>query len=132
MITVMSTTVAVTLITALSTLTGASISGYVAYLVSRTQGYTQIELAKDQMIEQRMTAKRQTQRDAYLQFLNQVRESELLLDNLWEMKTPVTHADYQRVITERAITLERSEDLVALESSIHLRSIAHNLVRQLR
>jgi hypothetical protein len=77
----MKTTIAVALITAISTLSAAAISGYLAYKVSAAQG-------KQAWVEQRLLERRQIRRQAYVQFLNQVGIAEQALDKLWQSKTP--------------------------------------------
>src|SRR6516162_4461453 len=121
----MSETVAVTLITAVSTLAGAGISGYVAFLVSRAQSKTQIEITRSEQIEQRLTDRRQLRKDAYSQFLNRVVTAEELLEILWQLESKDSlRRDKFREMSSAIVDIRRSADVVALEGPAHVTSLA--------
>ena len=127
----MNTTIAVTLITAISTLAGASISGYVAFLVSRAQGRTQVEIAQGQQLDQRSAERRQIRRDVYVQFLNQLGVVENILDNLWVSKTSITGGEiiaYVEPAVNAIRDLERVVDLVSLEGPLSIWASAKAMV----
>jgi hypothetical protein len=124
----MSETVAVTLITAVSTLAGAGISGYVAFLVSRAQSKTQIEITRSEQIEQRLTDRRQLRKDAYSQFLNRVVTAEELLEILWQLESKDSlRRDKFREMSSAIVDIRRSADVVALEGPAHVTSLAEQL-----
>lgn len=122
----MSTTIAVTLITAISTLSGAGISGYVAYLISRTQNNSQLEIARNQQLEQRLQGRGQIRRDVYLQYLNQIGAVESVLDGLWRRN--LAGVDTNDGTYENSITnLRRAKDVVVLEGPAAVSDLASKL-----
>jgi hypothetical protein len=125
-----STTIAVSLITAVSTLAGASISGYIAFLISRTQSNAQSAIAKSQQLEQRSTERRQIRRDAYLQFLNQLGTTEQVLESLWLSEPPddiATVNDFVQAARNAVSELRRTTNLVVLEGPPEVAHIAQEL-----
>jgi hypothetical protein len=131
----MSTTIAIALITAVSTLAGASISGYIAFLISHTQGKTQEKITQSQQIEQRIIERRQIRIDAYLQFLNLLGVAEKILDNLWQANSPgilaSELADFQKPAADAISELWRVKDLVWLEGPGQVSLLAIKLGTQL-
>jgi hypothetical protein len=85
---VMNPTVAIALITSLSTLAGAAISGYFTLRISRSNSDNQLILANVERAEERSTTKRQIRRDSYVQFLNQVGSVERHLNTAWRDAAP--------------------------------------------
>src|SRR5207247_10539595 len=59
------------------------ISGYIAFLVSRTHSTTELAIAKDNRIDQQLKERRQIRRDAYVQFLNQANTVDQCLGDCW-------------------------------------------------
>lgn len=119
----MNTTVAVSLITALSTLAGASVSGYIALLI-----------AKNQRREAHFFERLQIRRDAFLQFLNQVNAMNETLEALWMSKPPPKGGDpneFVQPVRQIYGELLRACDLVRLEGNEELSSMAVNLTNQL-
>jgi len=114
-----STTVAVALITALSTLTGAAVSGGVALLVNRGQNRMQHEIAVFNREEQLVKERRRIRRDAYVQFLNQVSKVEYMLDQCWTSVPPVSSnvtGDFSPVDSE-VVALNSLINVIAFEGS---------------
>jgi hypothetical protein len=115
----MSTTIAVTLITALSTLAGVSISGYIALRISHSQGKTQITLNQSQLLEQRVIERRQIRRDAYVQFFNQLGVTEQVFASIWMSSPSISDVDDLKSqltkMTNSANDLQRASNLVTLE-----------------
>lgn len=102
----MNATVAVALITALSTLAAVGISGTIALLVNRSQAKTQ-----------HMRDKRQIRRDAYMQFLNQASIAEYELEKCWTSDIPA-NATPNRFINEAFTAIAKLDsmlNIVALE-----------------
>jgi hypothetical protein len=124
----MSTTIAVTLITALSTLTGVSISGYIALRISHSQGKTQITLNQSQLLEQRAIERRQIRRDAYVQFFNQLGVTEQVFASIWSSSPSISDVDdlkHKLKTVENSINdLQRASNLVTLEGPREVGSLA--------
>lgn len=116
----MNSTVAIALITSISTLAGASISGYITFLVSRTQGKNQLLLANTERMDQQLSAKRQIRRDAYVQYLNQLGKVEREFEIAWRSTPPgepTTLTDFIAPINAELNTLKQIADIVLLEGS---------------
>jgi len=114
----MSTTIAVALITSLSTLAGAGISGLIAFLIDRTRSSAQLTLANTGRVDERLKERRQIRRDAYVQFLNQVSSAEEALEAGWLLKPPPDSTDAPGLVapvTAELHRLQRLANLVALE-----------------
>ncbi|MCQ4041497.1 hypothetical protein ACFOSC_12775 [Streptantibioticus rubrisoli] len=79
----MNDTVAVALITSLSTLSAAGLAGSVAAWTTRRQLSHQARLAREERAEQRATAFRQLRREAYERFLSQADAAYRVLDEGW-------------------------------------------------
>jgi hypothetical protein len=126
----MNSTVAIALITSISTLAGASISAYITLSVSRAQGKNQAVLANAERIDQQSAAKRQIRRDAYVQFLNQFSKAEQALDMAWKT-TPSTDVTVDAVPTSpvgvELDALQQAGYIVALESSVDVWAAALKL-----
>jgi hypothetical protein len=114
----MNSIIAVALITSISTLAGASVSGYITLLVSRTHSNDQLVLANTDRMEQRSAAQRQIRRDAYVQFLNQFSLTERALDVAWRSKPPSVLADvpsHIEPVSAELDVLQQMANLVVLE-----------------
>lgn len=81
--TAVNNTVAVALITALSTLTAAGLTGAVTVLLSRGQLRHQAALAREERAEQRSTHHRDVRREVYERFLQRTDEAYRVLDEGW-------------------------------------------------
>jgi len=79
----MSTTVAVALITAISTLAGGAISGYITFLISRGNNRVQMAVTRENLLDKCLVDRRQIRRTAYVQYLNQLSSAERTLDAAW-------------------------------------------------
>lgn len=79
----MTDTVAVALITSLSTLTAAALTGAVSAWVTARQLRHQHALARDERAEQRATAHRETCREACERFLSETDAAYRILDAAW-------------------------------------------------
>lgn len=131
----MSAAIEVGLITAISTIAGVSISGCVAFLVSRNQGRVQITTAKNDRLEQRAIERRQIRRDAYLQYFNQLGSTEQALDKAWMSVPPSTPEEFRTLtqsLTDSISDLSKASNLVLLESSGKVGSFALQLNHQLQ
>jgi hypothetical protein len=111
----MNTAFAVALVTALSTLFGVAISGTITLLITRNQGKTQLALADSSRTEQRSRDRRQTRRDAYVQFLNQVSLIEQELDKCWVQSSPITDVSFVKDPSAIPGQLDPLVNLVFLE-----------------
>lgn len=114
----MDTTIIVTLIAALSTLAGASVSGYIAFRVSRSQGDTQVTINRSQLSENRAMEMRQIRRDAYVQFLNRLGETEQVFDRTWMSYPPQAENELDNFMLapmNAASDLRQARNLVTLE-----------------
>jgi hypothetical protein len=111
----------------MSTLAGVGVSGYIAFLVSRTQGKTQTAIAQGQQLEQRSMERRQIRRDAYLQFLNQLGVTEQVLENLWQSNPP-SNPDEVRGFVQPGLDatseLRRVTNVVILEGPARVSTLA--------
>ncbi len=114
-----STVIAVALITSISTLAAASISAYIAFLVSRNHNATELAVAKDNRIDQQFKERRQIRRDAYVQFLNQANTVDQCLGNYWHeilSSSDLTRvSDNLQAVKTGLEYLQRLGNLVALE-----------------
>ncbi|OEV10372.1 hypothetical protein AN218_17820 [Streptomyces nanshensis] len=81
-------TVAVALITSLSTLTAAGLAGAVSLRVASKQLRHQETIAREDRAEQRAAAHRDMRREAYERFLSQVDTAYRLLDDGWKAPIP--------------------------------------------
>jgi hypothetical protein len=79
----MNTTIAIALVTALSTIAGVAITGTITLLVSRSQNTTRLVLANSTQAYEHSRDMRQIRRDAYVQFLNQVSVIDRELHECW-------------------------------------------------
>src|SRR5690348_3795759 len=114
----MSTTVSIALITSISTLAGAGISGLIAFLIDRARSGTQLALANSSRVDEHLKERRQIRRDVYVQFLNQVSTVEEALEVGWRSKSPPDFADAPTLIapvTAELDKLQRLANLVILE-----------------
>ena len=114
----MNTTIAVALITAISTLSGAAISGRITFLVTRTQINSQLELADKNLSVQDAQERRKVQRDVYVQFLTKASEIQNKL-SVWATYPPVPIDVPQNVTDEFNEDLDeivRLQYLVVIES----------------
>lgn len=80
----MDATVAVALITSLSTLTAAAVAGAVSVSVTRRQLQHQEAIARDDRAEQRAAEHREVRRQTYERYLSQVDAAYRLLDEGWK------------------------------------------------
>lgn len=116
----MNSTVAVALITSISTLAGASISGYIAFSISRSQAKNQFALAR-----------RQIRRDAYVQYLNQLSKVELALDTASYSELSATTGEFDDPffgpLKDELNALRPLVDVVLLEGSAKFSSTARNM-----
>ena len=130
----MNSIIAVALITSLSTLAGASISGYITLLVSRTHNNSQALLANTDRMEQRSAAQRQIRRDAYVQYLNQLSLVEQALDVAWRSKPPPDLTQVPSLIepvTVELDVLQRMANVVTLEGPLKVAGAAQALQAKL-
>ena len=79
----MGSTIAVALITSVSTLMGATISGLITFAVTRTQSENQLKLADREHKSRLAQDKRGIRRDVYVQFLNRASLIEGKLGKWW-------------------------------------------------
>lgn len=116
----MSTTVAVALITALSTVAGSTVSGGLALLISRGQRQAQLELFASSHVEERAREGRQVRRDAYVKFLNQVSLVERRLNSWWH-SIPVDNLheveEFRQDVSSDLGVLNSLINLIVLEGS---------------
>jgi hypothetical protein len=120
----MNPTIAVALITAMSTLGGVALTGTIAFLTNRMQLRVQREIAELNLRDQNVKAKREIRRDAYVQFLNQVVRIYDKLETVWdnEEKSPAAEP-----FTELADPLIKEiESLRAPLNLVHLEG-PHNV-----
>lgn len=115
----MNATVAVALITAVSTLAGGALSGFISLSANRAQAKLQYDLAQSNLIEQRSAERRRLRRDVYEQFLTQASRVENEIRERWET-IPPKEADsrkYIRDIIHEINNLQHPLSLVALEGT---------------
>jgi hypothetical protein len=129
----MNTTIAVALITALSTLAGASTTGYLGLLISRAQLKTQQKSAELERGEQHAKDVREIRRDVYLSFMNQLTRIEELFDrDLW-IRTgfgedgAISPGEIMYTATAMMHQLAARLDLVRLEGPYHVSEAALKL-----
>jgi hypothetical protein len=98
-------TVAVALITSLSTLTAAGLAGWVSTRTTGRQLRHQAALAREERAERRATDHRETRREAYERFLSRADAAYRLLDEHWLAGTPPTQAGFaaRRALDEACI-----------------------------
>lgn len=91
----MDDTVAVALITSLSTLAAAGLAGVVSAWTNKRQLQHEALLARDERAEQRATDHRERRREAYERFLAQADAAYRVLDDAWFARPPAheTHRD---------------------------------------
>jgi hypothetical protein len=114
----MNATVAVALITALSTLAGAGISGLITLRISRTNSNDQLISTNAERLERRLVGQRRVRRDCYVQFLNQLATAEVSLTNAWRTNSsgnPSLITDILKAVTPELDALSISANLVILE-----------------
>jgi hypothetical protein len=133
----MSATVAVALITALSTLIGVAITGYLALLTGRAQLWAQQKSAELDRNEQNVKYVREIRRSVYLGFMNQLTQIEEMLDrNLW-LRTgfgkgnSITKGEIIYTATAGMHKLASQLDLVRLEGSSTISEAALKLYSRL-
>jgi hypothetical protein len=81
-------TVAVALITSVSTLTAAALAGWVSARTTARQLRHQAALAREERAERRATDHRETRREAYERFLTRADAAYRLLDEHWLATSP--------------------------------------------
>lgn len=86
----MDATIAVSLITALATLSGGLIAGVISLKVQQRQIEAQHKLSLLEHKEQRDTGRRQVRREAYVQLLTQCDEVIRRFDKCWETRPTAT------------------------------------------
>jgi hypothetical protein len=111
----MNATIAVALITALSTLAGVTLSGIMAFLVSKSQNKVQKALASSAQEEQYIRDVCQIRRDCYVQFLNEVSLIEHELEKCWLKSAPTADIAIMNDPTSIAGKLDPLFNLVTLE-----------------
>ncbi|MFI6233994.1 hypothetical protein ACIBD9_10615 [Micromonospora sp. NPDC050784] len=79
----MQDTVAVALITSLSTLAAAALTGLVGALSTRRQLAHQLTVARQESVERRATRRHELRRDAYVRFLSACDQAYRQLDRRW-------------------------------------------------
>lgn len=126
----MSTTIAVALITTLSTLAGVAITGSISLLVTRAQLKGQLILAEKSSLEQHASNKRQICRDVYAGFLNQASLIERKLQLYWYENSPAGERPAV-ALTDEMNELAAKYTLVALEGPTKVSQAALEFWRQL-
>lgn len=115
----MNTTVLVALITSISTLSAGLIAGIISWLIQKRQLVAQTELASAERVEQYRQNRIDTQKQAYIQFMNSFDDAERLVQNCWlergvgDEKMPVS--DAWRAAFGALFDLEHMINLVAME-----------------
>lgn len=129
----MNTTVAVALITALSTLSGAATTGYLGLLASRAQLRAQQKSAELERGEHRAKDVREIRRDVYMSFMNQLTRIDQLFDrDLW-IRTgfgdngAISPGEIMYTATAMTQQLAAQLDLVRLEGPHHVSEAALKL-----
>jgi hypothetical protein len=129
----MNTTVAVALITALSTLVGATATGYLGVLTNRAQLRAQQKSVELERSEQHAKGVREIRRDVYLSFINQLTRIDELFDrDLW-VRTgfgkdgAISPGEVMYTATAMMRQLAAQLDLVRLEGPRHASEVALKL-----
>ncbi|WP_329616547.1 hypothetical protein OG244_28890 [Streptomyces brevispora] len=115
----MQNTIAVALITSISTLTGGALTGLVAVWVNRMQLNSARFSADLDRVEQRMSRHRELRRDSYIEFLGHWGKVEDLLVTLWRQPSPPA---------EMVASLRDYRDYSEAENAIYEWRDAMNLV----
>jgi hypothetical protein len=103
--TLVNDTVAVALITSLSTLSAAALAGWVSARTAARQLRHQAALAREERAERRATDHRETRREAYERFLTRADAAYRLLDEHRRATPPTTEAGFaaRRALDEACI-----------------------------
>lgn len=132
----MNAVIVVSLITAISTLTAAAVSGYIAFLVGRTQAKAQVEITRNQLVDQRWAARREIKKGVYLNFVSQMGAVETAL---WDLGRPTLEAvssdEFERLIRslDNAVAdLRYQSYLVTIEGSTNSAAVAQRAYELLR
>ncbi|MEO3769532.1 hypothetical protein [Micromonospora sp. B9E7] len=127
----MQDTVAVALITSLSTLAAAALTGLVGALSTRRQLAHQLTVARQESVERRATRRDDLRRDAYVGFLSACDQAYRQLDRRWLEaggSEPVPGYD-EAYAAMRA--LDEAYNLVLLEGPAEVDSVARSVLTSL-
>jgi hypothetical protein len=114
----MSTTVAVALITALSTLFGGLIGSATSLFISNNQSR-----------KERLEKRREIRRDAYVQLLNKFDEVVVLLDKCWAREPGIkgSESDEMNAVAQGLDELENATNAAQLEGPAEIVDIIRNV-----
>ncbi|MGW3888298.1 hypothetical protein ACWD69_06395 [Micromonospora chokoriensis] len=127
----MQDTVAVALITSLSTLAAAGLTGLVGALSTRRQLAHQLTIARQEGVERRATRRDELRRDAYVGFLSACDQAYRQLDRRWLEaggSEPVPGYD-EAYAAMRAV--DEAYNLVLLEGPAEVDSVARSVLTSL-
>jgi hypothetical protein len=122
----MNATIAVALITALSTLCGVLIAGIITLKVNKAQGEQQTAVAKAEIDERKKAEQRAVRRQAYVQFLNRFDEVERGLMDGWKI-SPADDADSRRAlgaVENNLSSLDGYRNIVSMEGPVRVAATA--------
>jgi gas vesicle protein len=114
----MSTTVAVALITSLSTLLGGLIGSVTSLFITNNQSR-----------KERLEKRREIRRDAYVQFLNKFDEVVVLLDKCWARESGLegSESDEMKAVARGLDELENAMNTAQLEGPAEIVDIARKV-----
>ncbi|MGC4893824.1 hypothetical protein [Micromonospora sp. DT31] len=111
----MKDTVAVALVTSLSTLAAASITGLIGVGASRLQVASQLATAREERAEQRATLTAQLRRDAYVGFLSACDRAYRRLDGHWQQGNHEAIRKIRSETYQALRSLDEAYNIVLLE-----------------
>lgn len=123
----MNATVAVALITALSTLAGASIAGIISLRISKGQVQQQSTLAQAEFDSRRKTERRTVRRDAYAQFLARADQVHRRLSNSFVLMVPGEDRATAIETIDNLLSLDAAADIVDMEGPTDVGAAAQKL-----